>query len=124
MAQNEAMGPDNHDAYDYAERIRERLPRRLQEIREAAGFTKYGLARESGITVSVRSPAAPSCRASAKSRSFLGDGFVEVQQDVGNERPRGGLVRAFAFGFFKEIEQGAVLIGAGGAGGALLEHAC
>ncbi len=23
---------DNHDAYDYAERIRERLPRRLQEL--------------------------------------------------------------------------------------------
>jgi transcriptional regulator with XRE-family HTH domain len=42
--------PDNHDAHDYAERIRERLPRRLQELREAAGFTKYGLARESGIS--------------------------------------------------------------------------
>ncbi len=42
--------PDNHDAYDYAERIRERLPRRLQELREAAGFTKYGLARESGVS--------------------------------------------------------------------------
>lgn len=42
--------PDNHDAHDYAERIRERLPRRLQEIREAAGFTKYGLARESGVS--------------------------------------------------------------------------
>jgi transcriptional regulator with XRE-family HTH domain len=42
--------PDNHDAHDYAERIRERLPRRLQELREAAGFTKYGLARESGLS--------------------------------------------------------------------------
>jgi transcriptional regulator with XRE-family HTH domain len=42
--------PDNHDAYNYAERIRERLPRRLQELREAAGFTKYGLARESGVS--------------------------------------------------------------------------
>jgi transcriptional regulator with XRE-family HTH domain len=42
--------PDNHDAHDYAERIRERLPRRLQELREAAGFTKYGLARESGVS--------------------------------------------------------------------------
>ena len=41
-------GPDNHEAHDYAERIRERLPRRLQELHEAAGFTKYGLARESG----------------------------------------------------------------------------
>ena len=27
--------PDNHDAHDYAERIRERLPRRFQELREA-----------------------------------------------------------------------------------------
>ena len=40
----------HHDAHEYAERIRERLPRRLQEIREAAGFTKYGLARESGVS--------------------------------------------------------------------------
>ena len=31
--------PDNHDAYDYAERIRERLPRRLQELREAMGLS-------------------------------------------------------------------------------------
>ena len=42
--------PVNHEAHDYAERIRDRLPRRLQEIREAAGFTKYGLARESGVS--------------------------------------------------------------------------
>ena len=31
--------PDNHDAYDYAERIRERLPRRLQELSEAIGLS-------------------------------------------------------------------------------------
>lgn len=41
---------DTHKAHDYAERLRERLPRRLQEIREAAGFTKYGLACESGVS--------------------------------------------------------------------------
>lgn len=29
--------PDNHEAHDYGERIRERLTRRLQELREAAG---------------------------------------------------------------------------------------
>ena len=40
--------PDNHEAHDYAERIRERLPRRLQELRERRGLRKYGLARESG----------------------------------------------------------------------------
>jgi|UniRef100_UPI0037849542 DNA-binding XRE family transcriptional regulator len=41
--------PDNHDAHDYAERIRERLRCRLQELRERCGLSKYGLARESGI---------------------------------------------------------------------------
>jgi transcriptional regulator with XRE-family HTH domain len=41
---------DNHEAHDYAERIRERLPRKLQELREAAGLSKYGLAGTSGIS--------------------------------------------------------------------------
>lgn len=40
--------PNNHDAHDNAERIRERLPRRLQELRKRCGLSKYGLARESG----------------------------------------------------------------------------
>lgn len=31
--------PDNDDAHDYAERFRERLPRRLQELREALGLS-------------------------------------------------------------------------------------
>jgi len=42
--------PDNHEAHDYAERICERLPRRLQELREGAGLSKYGLSRESGVS--------------------------------------------------------------------------
>ena len=42
--------PDNHEAHDYAERIRERLPRRLQELLERCGLSKYGLARESGLS--------------------------------------------------------------------------
>ena len=33
------------DAYDYAERIRERLPRRMQELREACGLSMYALWR-------------------------------------------------------------------------------
>ena len=41
---------DNHDSYNYAERIRARLPRRLQELRERCGLSKYGLARESGVS--------------------------------------------------------------------------
>ena len=41
---------DNHDAHDYAERIRERLPRRLQELREAARLSKYALWRKSGVS--------------------------------------------------------------------------
>jgi len=36
------IAPDNHDARDYAERIRERLPRRLQELREAISRTDGG----------------------------------------------------------------------------------
>ena len=31
--------PDNHDAHDYGERIRERLPRRLQALRQEIGLT-------------------------------------------------------------------------------------
>jgi transcriptional regulator with XRE-family HTH domain len=41
---------DSHDAHDYAERIRERLPRRHQELRERCGLSKYGLACESGVS--------------------------------------------------------------------------
>ena len=42
--------PDNHESHDYAERIRERLPRRLQELWKCCGLSKYGLARESGVS--------------------------------------------------------------------------
>ena len=34
---------DQHDAHDYAERIRERLPRRLPELRERCGLSMYAL---------------------------------------------------------------------------------
>ena len=44
------VAPDNHDAHDNAERIRERLPRRLQELRERCGLSKYRLARESELS--------------------------------------------------------------------------
>ena len=40
----------NHEAHDYAERIRERLPRRLQELRDATGLSKYALWRKSGVS--------------------------------------------------------------------------
>jgi AraC-like DNA-binding protein len=42
--------PNNHDAHDYAERIRERLRRRLLELQEPCGLSKYELARESGLS--------------------------------------------------------------------------
>jgi len=42
--------PDSHDAYHYAERIRERLPRRLQELREAAQLSKCALEKKSGVS--------------------------------------------------------------------------
>lgn len=35
-------------------RHRERLSRRLQDLQEAAGFTKYGLARESKLITALR----------------------------------------------------------------------
>ena len=42
--------PDNHDAHNYAERIRERLPWRLQELREAARLSMYALWRKCGLS--------------------------------------------------------------------------
>ena len=42
--------PDNHDAHDYAERIRDRLPRRLQELREACGLSMYALWLKCGVS--------------------------------------------------------------------------
>lgn len=44
------MPSNTNQAYDYAERVRGRLPRRLQELRERCGLSKYGLARESGVS--------------------------------------------------------------------------
>ncbi len=44
-------GPSSkHNAYAYAERIRERLPRRMQELREAKGLSQYALWRKCGVT--------------------------------------------------------------------------
>lgn len=40
----------NHAAHDYAERIRERLPRRLQELREAARLSRYALEKKCGVS--------------------------------------------------------------------------
>ena len=40
----------SHDAHDYAERIRERLLRRLQELREASGRSKYALWQKAGVS--------------------------------------------------------------------------
>jgi len=42
--------PDNPNTHEFAECIREQLPRHLQELRERCGLSKYGLARESGIS--------------------------------------------------------------------------
>ena len=41
---------NNHDAHDYAERIRDRLPRRLQELREACGLSMYALWMKCGVS--------------------------------------------------------------------------
>ena len=42
--------PNKHDAHDYAERIRDRLPRRLQELREAIGLSMYALWLKCGVS--------------------------------------------------------------------------
>ena len=38
-----------NEAYDYAGRLRARLPRRLQEIREAARVSRYGLEKRAAV---------------------------------------------------------------------------
>ena len=42
--------PDNHEAHDYAERIRERLPRALRDLRETAKLSVYALEKKSGVS--------------------------------------------------------------------------
>ncbi len=39
-----------HPAHVYAECLPERLPRRMQELREALGKSRYALAQDSGIS--------------------------------------------------------------------------
>ena len=41
--------PDNHDAHNYAECIRERLPRALRQLREARKLSMYALEKKSGV---------------------------------------------------------------------------
>ena len=50
MRFKDALLSNNHEAHVNAERIRKRLPRHLQELRERCGLSKYRLARESGIS--------------------------------------------------------------------------
>lgn len=45
-----STAPDKHDAYDYAERIRGRLPRRLQDLRERCGLSMYALWMKGGVS--------------------------------------------------------------------------
>ena len=42
--------PSKRLAYDYAERIRARLPGRVRTLREAVGLSKYALAEKSGVS--------------------------------------------------------------------------
>lgn len=41
---------DNHDAHGYAERIRDRLPRALRELRQSRGLSMYALEKKSGVS--------------------------------------------------------------------------
>jgi hypothetical protein len=40
----------HHAAHDCAERLRERLPRRLQELREGCGLSMYALWMKCGVS--------------------------------------------------------------------------
>ena len=40
----------NHEAHDYAEQFRAKLPRHLQELREGCGLSKYALEQQSGVS--------------------------------------------------------------------------
>ena len=42
--------PDSHEAHDYAERVRERLPRRHQELRESMKLGMYALWLKCGVS--------------------------------------------------------------------------
>ena len=42
--------PGSREAHDYAERIHARLPRRLQELREACGMSMYALWLKCGVS--------------------------------------------------------------------------
>lgn len=42
--------PRDNGAFDYAERIRARLPRVVQELREAAPVSRYGLGKRSTVS--------------------------------------------------------------------------
>ena len=85
--------PDNHDAYDYAERIRERLPRRLQELRERCGLSKYGLARDSGISREYigkieRGSANPTLPVTAQISRGLGMTLTDFVSQLEDDRER------------------------------------
>lgn len=51
VARNEPPCPPapNHDAHDYAERIRERLPGRHQELHEGMNLSMYALRLKCGV---------------------------------------------------------------------------
>ena len=47
---DDARPGGNHEAHDYAERIRARLPRRLQELREGCGMSMDALWLKCGVS--------------------------------------------------------------------------
>jgi hypothetical protein len=62
---------DNHEAHDYAERIRERLPRRLQKLREAARLSMYALWRKCGVGIIAGLMAVWSCESTAPAKTQI-----------------------------------------------------
>ena len=82
----------NHEAHDYAERIRARLPRRLQELRGAAGLSKYALAKKAGVSRDMvgcieEGESIPTLHVSARLAHGLGMALTEL---VGKLEDGGG----------------------------------
>jgi hypothetical protein len=79
--------PDNHDAHDYNERVRERQPRCLQELLESGGLSNFGFARENGVRGESRLHLLETSMAhnslSDWSAPFLASSFLRLSAPVG-----------------------------------------
>jgi len=81
---------DNHSAHDYAERIRERLPRRLQELREEHGMSMYALWLKCGVSWDMisrieRGESIPTLHVAARLAHGVEKTLTEFMEKLDNE---------------------------------------